>query len=81
MGVVIFFLLFGPQFGLIIMEGGGGGAATLDPLLISYHRMSLTSLYEYARFPFVRIDRPDLFRRNDNQFPFNQNSPAKSVKS
>ena len=25
MGVVIFFLLFGPQFGLIIMEGGGGG--------------------------------------------------------
>ena len=74
-GEVIFFLLFGPQFGLIIMEGGGGGGAvaTLDPLLISYHRMSLTSLYEYGRFPFVRIDRPDLFRRNNNQFLFNQN--------
>ena len=54
-------------------NGGGRAAATLDPPLISYHRMSLTSLYEYGRFPFVRIDRPDLFRRNDNQFPFNQN--------
>ena len=50
MGVVIFFLLVGPQFGLIIMEGGGGGAATLDLPLISYHRMSLTSLYEYGAF-------------------------------
>ena len=79
--VVIFFLLFGPQFGLMIMEGGGGGEATFDPPLISYLRMSLTSLYEYGRFPFVRIDRPDLIRRNNNQFPFNQNSPAKSVKS
>ena len=61
MGVVIFFLLFGPQFGLIIMEGGGGwgAAATLDPPLISYHRMSLTSVCEYGCFPFVRIDRPD----------------------
>ena len=79
MGVVIFFLLFGPQFGLIIMEGGGGGAATLDPPLFSYHRMSLTSLYEYGRFPFVRIDRPDLFRRNDNQFLFNQNQLNQSI--
>ena len=31
-------------------------------------------------FPFVRTDRPDLSRRSDN-FPFNQNSPARSVKS
>ena len=52
-GVVIFFLLFGPQFGLIRMEGGGGGVATLDPPLISYHWMSLTSLYEYGRFPLI----------------------------
>ena len=55
------------------MEGGGGGAATFDPPLISYLRMSLTRLYEYGRFPFVRIDPPDPFCRNDNQFPFNQN--------
>ena len=56
-------------------NGGGreGGAATLDPPLISYLRMSLTSLYEYGHFPFVRIDRPDLLRRNNSQFPFNQN--------
>ena len=73
-----YLLLFGPQFGLILRREG---KTTLDPLLISYLRMSLTSLYEYGRFPFVRIDRPDLFRRNDNQFPFNQNSLAKSVKS
>ena len=33
-----------------------------------------------GRFPFVRTDRPDHSRRNDN-FPFNQNSPARSVKS
>ena len=79
--MVFFFLPFWPEFGLIIMEGGGGGEATLDPPLISYLRMSLTSLYEYGRFPYVRSDRPDLFRRNNNQFPFNQNSPAKSVKS
>ena len=63
------------------MEGGGGGAATLDPPLTSYLRMPLTSLYEYGRFLFVRIDRPDLFRRIDSQFAFNQNSPARSVKS
>ena len=30
--------------------------------------------------PFVRSDRSDHSRRNDN-FPFNQNSPARSVKS
>ena len=52
-GVVIFSLLFGPQFGLIRMEGGRGGVATLDPPLISYHWMSLTSLYEYGRFPLI----------------------------
>ena len=50
-------------------EGGGG------------YLGSATDFYEYGRFPFVRIDRPDLFGRNDNQFPFNQNSPARSVKS
>ena len=33
-----------------------------------------------GRFPFVRTDRPDHYRSNDN-FPFNQNSPARSVKS
>ena len=33
-----------------------------------------------GRLPFVRTDRPDHSRRNDN-FPFNQNSPARSVKS
>ena len=70
--MVIFFLLFRPQFGLIIMEGGGGGGGYLG---------SATDFYEYGCFPFVIIDRPDLIRRNDNQFPFNQNSPAKSVKS
>ena len=50
--MVIFFLLFRPQFGLIIMEAGGGGggggaAATLDPPLISmnmgaFHLSELT---------------------------------------
>ena len=61
------------QFGLILMQGGGrGGGGYLG---------SATDFYEYGRFPFVRIDRPDLFGRNDNQFPFNQNSPARSVKS
>ena len=33
-----------------------------------------------GRLPFVRSDRSDHSRRNDN-FPFNQNSPARSVKS
>ena len=33
-----------------------------------------------GRFPFVRTDRPDHFSCNDN-FHFNQNSPARSVKS
>ena len=33
-----------------------------------------------GRLPFVSTDRPDHSRRNDN-FPFNQNSPARSVKS
>ena len=32
-----------------------------------------------GRFPFVTTDRPDHSRRNNN-FPFNQNSPARSVK-
>ena len=30
-----------------------------------------------GRFPFVRTDRPDHSRRNDN-FTFNQNSPSRS---
>ena len=50
MGVVIFFLLFGPQFGLIIMGAGREGKTTLDPPLISYHRMSLTSLMNMGAF-------------------------------
>ena len=33
-----------------------------------------------GRFPFVRTDRPEHSCSNDN-FPFNQNSPARSVKS
>ena len=33
-----------------------------------------------GRFQFVRTDRPEHSRSNDN-FPFNQNSPARSVKS
>ena len=32
-----------------------------------------------GHFPFVRTDRPDHSCRNDS-FPFNQNSPARSVK-
>ena len=74
-------ILFAALRALVWSNSKEEGETTLDPPLISYHRMSLTSLHEYGRFPFVRIDRPDLFRRNDNQFPFNQNSPAKSGKS
>ena len=62
-------------------EGGEGGE---DYLGSATHFLSQDVPYqshEYGRFPFVRIDRPDLFRRNDNQFPFNQNCLAKSVKS
>ena len=33
-----------------------------------------------GRFPFVRTDRPDHFRRNEN-FTFDQSYPARSVKS
>ena len=33
-----------------------------------------------GRFSFVRTDRPDPSRRNEN-FTFNQNYPARSVKS
>ena len=65
-------------------EGGEGGEGGEDYLGSATHFLSQDVPYqshEYGRFPFVRIDRPDLFRRNDNQFPFNQNSPAKSVKS
>ena len=33
-----------------------------------------------GHFPFARTDRPDHSRRNEN-FTFNQNYPARSVKS
>ena len=36
--------------------------------------------HNLGHFPFVRTDRPDHSHRNDN-FPFNQNYPARSVKS
>ena len=38
-------------------KGGGGGAATLDPPLISYLRMSLTSLYENGAFLLIKTLR------------------------
>ena len=65
-------------------NNNGGGEGGEDYLRSATDFLSQDVPYqshEYGRFPFVRIDRPDLFRRNDNQFPFNQNSPAKSVKS
>ena len=35
---------------------------------------------DLGRFPFVRTDRPDHSRRNEN-FTSNQNYPTRSVKS
>ena len=52
--------------------------AALQMLLLNY--ICNAGYLVLGRFPFVRTDRPDHSRRSDN-FSFNQNSPARSVKS
>lgn len=50
--------------------------------LVMGHAYGVTAIKKVhlGRFPFVGIDRPDHFRRNEN-FTFKQNYPARSVKS
>ena len=50
--------------------------------LVMGHAYGVTAIRKVhlGRFPFVRTDRQDHFRRNEN-FTFNQNYPARSVKS
>ena len=50
--------------------------------LVMGHAYGVTAIKKVhlGRFPFVRTDRPGHYRRNEN-FTFNQNYPARSVKS
>ena len=50
--------------------------------LVMGHAYGVTAIRKVhlGCFPFVRTDRPDHFLRNEN-FTFNQNYPARSVKS